>query len=160
MADFEKGCEECGVTNEKLFRTITNGKVMRLCSRCANANNSLIFEEKKEETKSGKQRTVIKPKAKENFTLSDLYERYWALKKKKENAYLTEKEVVKDIEKKEEKDLDEIKKAVDDLDFDFKSVKIEKKKGVRVRDLLNMALGRKPKQPKPEKIKEMEKEKV
>lgn len=140
--NFDKGCEECGIV-EELLSTITNGKPMLLCKRCASINNSIVLPIKKEIKEEFKlEETKIEKKPIEAFTLSDLYERYLEMKAKKmqqKHEVLHEEKFLKDLEKEQLKDMDEIKKAIaeQDIKFDFS---LEKTKKIKVRDLLSIAL--------------------
>lgn len=134
--NFDIGCEECGIV-EELLDTITEGRAMRLCRRCAIANNSLILEKRREE--EPKKEKPYK-KSPETFTLSDLYEKYKEIKARKQQMeILDENKFYEDLEKEEKIDMDEIKKAINEkeIEFDFTP---EKTKKLKVKDLLKIAL--------------------
>ncbi|MEM2463031.1 MAG: hypothetical protein QXD71_02620 [Candidatus Pacearchaeota archaeon] len=140
--DFERGCEECGIV-EELFNTITNGRPMRLCKRCALSNNSFILPTKKtEREQEQRQKAETTKKSIEAFTLNDLYERYREIKAKKmQQKYevMQEENFLKDLEKEQIQEIEEIKKAVDEhaIEFDFRP---EKTKKLKVGDLMKLVL--------------------
>ncbi|UCD20667.1 MAG: hypothetical protein JSW08_02740 [archaeon] len=140
MVDFDNGCRECGITGEKLFDTLTDGRLTKLCKRCTIANDSMVFEEEESPVHKEGKKTVLRPKPKENFTLNDLYERYWELKKKKKSpGLMKEEEVVEDLETKKVKDLEEIKDAIEDVDIDFNTPETKK---MSLKDFLGKVTGR------------------
>ncbi|MCS7134670.1 MAG: hypothetical protein NZ889_02320 [Candidatus Pacearchaeota archaeon] len=139
--DFDEGCEECGIV-EHLLDTITDGKAMRLCKRCAIANNSLILPKKKIEVSEKDAATELKEekKSKEILTLNDLYERYKEIKARKMQETLHEEKFHEALERKKLEEMEEIKNAISqDIEFDFS---IEKTKELKVKDLLKIASGR------------------
>ncbi len=140
MVDFDKGCEECG-SEERLYNTITEGKAVQLCKRCAKANHSLVFQEKDFEEGKLTPKVTLTAKPKENFTFNDLYNRYREMKKKRSQEVSNEKDFVKDIEKKELADLDKIKLAIESPpNINFNS---EETRKVKVRDLFSFVFGSK-----------------
>ncbi|MEM4703259.1 MAG: hypothetical protein QXP53_02130 [Candidatus Pacearchaeota archaeon] len=137
--NFSKGCEECGIV-EELFDTITDGKPIRLCRRCAQLNGSFILVKKEE----GPAKIILekmKVKPKENFSLNDLYERYRERRAKEaeeKQKIMHEQEFLEDLEKEQARDIEEIKKAVEAEESEF-NFNLEENKKFSVRDFFNRA---------------------
>jgi len=157
MIDFDKGCEECGILNENLLSTITHGKRMFLCKRCAFANDSLVIdkgEEEQEKMEEKPSKIIAKPKA--DFNLNDLYERARELKKqdKEKVSVFTEKEFLKDLDKEQKKDLEEVKQAVGSAENAELDVHVEPSKKFSVKDMFSFVFGS-PKQKKEERSEDL-----
>ena len=136
MVDFENGCAECG-SEEKTYTVIHRGKQVKLCNKCLESNNVISLEEPKtiEKIEDVKRSTVrevlsrmsgipLKPieKPKEKVTLDDLWERYKQVKEQKKQV-LDEKNFTEDLEREKQKEVEEIKKAIE-----LESIEIEPEK--------------------------------
>ncbi|MFH1823218.1 MAG: hypothetical protein ABH817_00670 [archaeon] len=136
MVDFENGCSECG-TEDKLNTVIHMGKQVKLCNRCMESNQTIALDEPKtiDKLEDIKRSTVkevlsrmsgvpLKPieKPKEKVTLDDLWERYKQVKEQKKQV-LDVKKFEEDLEQERQKEIDQIKQAVE-----FEDMEIEPEK--------------------------------
>ncbi|MCX6742268.1 MAG: hypothetical protein NTX24_03790 [Candidatus Pacearchaeota archaeon] len=123
--DFDNGCEECGIENEPLVNTITNNRSMRLCSRCAIGNNSIVLEEEIQKQKERIRLNQLKKQqkiqdsevdTKKPVSLNDLWDRYKKVKEEKEkklksevnSSILDEKKFIEDLEIKKQQEKEEL----------------------------------------------------
>jgi len=133
--DFELGCEECGTENERLFDVIADNKPLRLCERCARANNAIILEEESKKMgerwdSRGKPKQPSEPRPGTTPSMNDLWERAKRIKEEREAkkaqelkekeakeaekvAFLEEKEFVEDLEKEKVKEKQEIVQEIE-----------------------------------------------
>lgn len=142
--DFDKGCEECGIENESLVNTITDNRSMRLCSRCAKNNNSLVLEEEMQKQKERIEMIQLKKQQKiqginteteikKPVSLNDLWDRYKKVKEEKEkklktevnSSILDEKKFVEDLEIKKQQEKQEL---VDEIDREIMPEKVQEDK--------------------------------
>lgn len=131
--DFEFGCEECGIENEKLFDTILDNRSIKLCIRCAKSNNALVLEEERnkiqEKLQFRNQKQKETEKTKPAYTMNDLWERYRQKKQKdlktnvenlKKIAIFEENKFLEDLEKEKQAEkhllIEEINKDINNLE--------------------------------------------